>query len=64
MLTAFLIITIFVLGFMAFHYWLGRGAIVSYVVAKGYPLPDDYEKWAEWYLKKSLGLTADLPDRL
>lgn len=64
MLTAFLIMSIFVLSFMVFHYWLLWGSLVSYMVAKEYQLPDDLGKWSEWYLRKRLGLTADLPDRL
>ncbi len=56
-----------VLGYLAFkalHYWLCWGALVSYMAAKDYPVPDDFGKWTEWYLRKSLGLTADLPDKL
>ena len=51
------------LSFRAFRYWLCWGAIVSYMAAKDYPLPDDLTEWGAWYLKKSLGLKADLPDR-
>ena len=61
--TLILIGIIVFLGYKAFHYWLCWGATISYMVAKDYPLPDDWGKWSEWFLKKSLGLKAKLPDR-
>ena len=64
MQTAILVGIIIFLGIKAFSYWLNYGALVSYVVAKDYPLPDNFSPWCEWFLKKSLGLKADLPDRL
>ena len=41
------------------------GGIIGYMTAKKYAMPssEELDAWRAWYLKKSLGLRADLPDR-
>ena len=60
--TVVLIGIIIVLSYIAFKYWLCLGATIAYMVAKKIAPPDNFDRWCEWYLKKSLGLKADLPD--
>ena len=41
------------------------GGLMGYMEAKKYAMPtrDELYAWREWYLKKSLGLKADWPDK-